>query len=461
MKLKNDGADTSALKELSETIEYDNVDEKWEPKVYVFTSIDLVNSTIFKKECQSWPIIFKGFFDIVKCEFETRKLEAELWKTAGDEILFHEEITDISSLLRYPSDIFLLMSICQNNLWKNWSETSNKLYLKATVWCALVKDENDENQDIGNIITSNYTASFDFFGEDIDQGFRLSKYTSQTKLIVDAKLAYLMNSNENIINTECDYIVKERVKIVGYRKLKGIWDNRIYPIIWYHKEWSSPEKMYLYDEFETNSIVQDLKQNEYATEDLDTINKIIDELGLCDSCERIVETLNNAKSQNKLSKHNNSNLLEIHFATVCIRTDKKEALIVKRAVGRELLPSLWEFGCAKGNKNWSIGRSIKDEYKDDFGIDIDVIVDEKTKENDPIPITTYEIKKNRKFYKGIIFVAKIISEPDKIALDEKKHCEFKWIGESDIDTFDEDITVPNFKLTLRKAFKLFIEDSDD
>lgn len=457
------GLDQEIIKDLNNlgsSLEKEDNEQKWDPKVFIFTSIDLVNSTVYKKEDKQWPTVFKSFFDIVECQFNTNKRDAMIWKYAGDEILFYEEITDINTLITYPSEIFQILNICQEKLFLDRSETKNKLYLKAVVWCALVKDVRDSKAKVVNIITSDNTVSFDFLGEDIDEGFRLSQYTSQTKLVLDTKLAYLLYKNRDIINTKCDYVVQERIKIVGYRRLKGIWDNRIYPIIWYHKEWSSPDKMFLYDEHETSDIVNELKNKKYLSENLSIIEKIVEETGLDETCKQIEETIRAAKPNNKLSKQYANNFIEIHLATVCIRTDTKEALIVKRASKRELLSELWEFGCAKGNKNWTIKDSVTKEYKEDFGIDVELIIDRNAEEDNPIPISTYEISKNRGLYKGIIFVAKIMSDPSKVKINNEKHESYRWIKEDEIDNFNES-AVPDFHHTLKKAFYIFKKEIND
>ncbi|EOC99333.1 hypothetical protein [Caldisalinibacter kiritimatiensis] len=425
-------------------------------KVFIFTSIDLVNSTIFKQNNDKWVDIFSDFYGILKTEFPKEKNNINVWKNIGDEVLFYEEIYEIKDLLRVPSDIFKLMEKCQNIFYQRNSIAKNNLYFKATIWGAAVKSEYDtseKNKDIENVMLGFEENLTDFIGMDIDEGFRLSEYTSQNKLVIDSKIAYLMNKYKDEVYHLCDYVVEDRIRIVGYRKLKGIWNNRLYPIIWYHKNWSNPQSMYLYDEHEMSDIVRELKEKEYKTQPVEKINKIFDEIGCKDKVKAMEDIIKSAKKENKFFPLKDEHLVELHFAVVCIDISTDKALIVKRQ-DRELLDQKWEFGCAKATKIKSIEESVIDEYYNDFNIKISLIKDEDRQQDiQPKPIAVYNIPKSPYLHKGVIFLGVFDGAKYSIKLTEK-HKEHKFLFKDEINQFNED-AVPDFKDTLEKAFSLY------
>ncbi len=455
----------SKLKEASEKffedIQYIKDDEHFK-KVFIFTSIDLVNSTAFKQENENWVKIFSEFYGIVKSEFIKEK--KNVWKSVGDEILFYEEIYDINKLLEAPSHIFKLMEKCERILYDKMPESRKKIFLKAAVWSAVVRQEEDISEGskgIKNVMLEIGENLIDFIGPDIDEGFRLSKYTSQNKLVLDSKIANLMKKYENKVYNLCDYVVEDRLRIVGYKKLKGIWNNRLYPIIWYHKNWSDPESMYLYDEYETVEIVNELKQKKYKTEPITKIAKIFDETGRkgeTDLLEHIVEL---SKQQKKLIPPAHKNLVELHLVAVCIDKNTEKILVVQRN-NRDVLNEFWEFGCAKARRNVTIEESVVDEYKDDFGINITLIKDEnRDKDKQPIPIAVYSISKKPFLYQGIIFVATFDTDESNICIgNNEKHKQYQLLNRTELFELEKDgnnKVVNDFKDTIEKAYKLFDE----
>lgn len=426
-------------------------------KVFIFTSIDLVNSTTFKNEHSDWVKVFTEFYGIVKSEFT--KENKVVWKSIGDELLFYEEIVEMLDLLKYPSSIFRLMEKCERILYEKIPKTRKKLFLKGAMWVSSVKEEEDrleENKDIKNVILNFGDNLPDFIGPDIDEGFRLSKYTSQNKLVIDAKLSNLMYRYKDDIYRHCDYVVEDRLRIVGYRKLKGIWNDRLYPIIWYHKNWDNPESMYLYDEHESTDIVNEIKERLYKVETIKKIEKIFDETNRKNEVELLEKIIKEANKNKKLSLVIEKNLVELHLAAVCIDENTDKILIIER-VERDILNKTWEFGCAKAKRNLTVEESILKEYKEDFGIDISIIKDKKRDmDPQPIPIAIYNINDNPPMHKGILFVATFNEKENPIRINSNKHGTHKLFKLEEIIEFsDQNTTVPDFKDTVEKAYKLY------
>lgn len=78
---------------------------------------------------------------------------------------------------------------------------------------------------------------------------------------------------------------------------------------------------------------------------------------------------------------------------------------------------------------------------------------------EPKPIALYQVNKVDKLQKGVIVVAKIIQNIDKIEEVIKargKHEKYRWISEEEIETFDEP-AINDFKDTLNKVFSMWNE----
>ena len=453
--------DEKELSKLKVSIdEYEKINEnEHSPKVFIFTSIDLVNSTYYKQEDKNWPTVFSEFFGIVETEFKRKNKNIHVWKYVGDEVLFYEEVNSIESLLKSPSETFRNMEISQQRLYETQKECKNKLYLKATLWIASTKHVSDsQNKHINNVLPELSESVIDFIGADIDEGFRISKFSSQNKLVLDSSLAYILYKEKPKVNRLCDYNVEDRIKIVDYKRLKGIWSNRLYPIIWYHKNWSNPTNMFLYDEHENCEIANTLRSSNFSTNNISQLDKILEEVNLKDSKIKTIYDIISECDELHLPDHPAiHNLLELHCVAVCINPSTGQALIAKRSTHKNSNNGLWEFGCAKALKTLPIVESLENEYKKDFNINIEVFVDSgRSDDCQPIPLAVYTINKENKIHKGIIFLAKII-DPTINILTTEKHSEFRWISKSELNNFNEP-TIPDFKDTLEKAFELYEKD---
>lgn len=446
-----------AFKEIEAFKDFSNLintaKDEHQEQVFIFVSVDIVNSTRFKKEYSEWADYFADIFDIIKVEFRKNN-DLRLWKYVGDEVLFFKELTSTEDMLKILSEVSRKMNRCKIIMDENIKITSNNVYLKGAIWIAAVKDFENKDSKLKNIIPRLPESAIDFIGVNIDEGFRIARYTSQGKFILDAKLAYLIYKNKIKVDLLCDYNVSERIKIVSYKKLKGIWGERLYPIIWYHKNWNRRDEMFLYDEYDTNEVVQELKDKQYQTENIAIIEKIVAEVGIIEEIKHI-ERIIKEKEDNV---HNSTthylpyeDTVELHCAVICVNPKNKKALIFKRSDKKERFPNMWEFGCAKAKKTNSLEEQIQKEYKDDFGLNIELIKEN----NNPIPIATYEIEcGSGELHKGIILLAEIKGHAETINLNPSKHIDFKWLDEEEIDSFAED-TVEGLKENCKKAIRIY------
>ena len=65
----------------------------------------------------------------------------------------------------------------------------------------------------------------DFLGPDIDTGFRIGKCTQPGMLVVSVEMAELLSEAPGDVNPMIG-------KIVGWEELKGVWNDKRYPVIW-------------------------------------------------------------------------------------------------------------------------------------------------------------------------------------------------------------------------------------
>ena len=233
--------------------------------------------------------------------------------------------------------------------------------------------------------------------------------------------------------------------------MRGVWDGRRYPIIWFEKDWQRIKESFLYDEHLDSAIVSDIKKNLFEEDNLGLIEKIFLDLGRNEEAEGLHAYLNG------ISPPKDEDLIEIeiprgkyaevHCVAVCFSADGK-ALIAKRPATKKRYPGAYEFGCGQLELGESFADALKKAYHTDFGVDL--IVDEA-----PIPIRSFTIedKAEHRRIPGIIFVASVKNPDDveRLCLKEK-HSDLRWI---DPETFKEDgssVYVPDFKETLQAAW---------
>lgn len=454
------------------------METKQEQEVILFFSFDVVNSSLYKTiNYYNWSTVLIRLFEKIKTSISFEIPNAELWRILGDEEIFIVRINNEDDISSYINKIYSTLISFSNDLKNgtffdqfqntqnfdsNLMRLQNVISLKAASWIAIVTDLSEYSNDscieeFDNIFVkydSNYTI-FDFLGNDIDAGFRISKETCERRLVLSFELAYLLaDTVPNFLN------------IITYKKLKGVWKNRLYPVIWYydpkkHNQVDFKDSFY-YDEHESNTLVEEylLNQSKSSSENTNidhsedvnrVFKKILQDQNLSSKIEKINSTIH--FTDNSIYTHIDKNLLELHCAVVCFNKTTKQIMIAKRSASRSHYPSFWEFGCAKGNLQEDLAESLVKEYKQDFDMDIKPVLDTTRSDSEPIPIALYKMEKGRAKHKGLITLAEILS-PEKVYhfKPTKKHEELKWITEDELSSFSEK-SIPDFISTLELAFK--------
>lgn len=478
--------DDSKLEKLySDAVEKINketiVEKKGSRSVELFFSFDIVNSSLYKDtNYLGWQSVLTTLLTDIQNSVIKEIRGAQLWRVLGDEIIFFVTIKNEEEIYSTIDAVYSILVMANVKL-KNekffdsldkefsakelvWMKNSNILAVQSAAWIAIVLNgENSLFSPYDNVFKkyriSDSQQINEFLGQDIDIGFRIKKETQDRRLVVSAELAKLLSDKTEYLS---------RLNIITYKVLKGVWQNRLYPIIWYHDAaigGCSFEDSFYYDEttysqlskeYFVNREKDDGNLTSYMFLDVyKALEKIIKDQKLGGKLKQIRQVINETETDEKAVENEFENtLLEFHCAAVCCDINSRRILIAKRK-NRKFYSGLWEFGCAKASVDKNLCDSVKQDYKNDFGIDIEIVCDNGREDKEPKPIALYQIEKVDKIQKGVIVAAKVINNVEKV--DEiinarGKHEKYMWISEEEIEKFNEP-AINDFKDTLKKVFE--------
>lgn len=212
------------------------------PELKIFLSVDVINSTEYKNQkpegVQPWLSFFRYFyrdFSVVfkhKCEAlkqdETAKFHGipevtpEIWKTAGDEIVFKATLTHYKQARLLTMAFKAALEEYNKSIHVYIKSDADKLQLKGAAWLA--------GFPVGNArVTIDETKQEDYIGPLVDIGFRISKYAEKDFLVVSVDLSLLL------IRETLDPDFNLVFFFMGKKTLKGVVDHYgrsiDYPII--------------------------------------------------------------------------------------------------------------------------------------------------------------------------------------------------------------------------------------
>ncbi len=484
-----------ALGALEKINDSKNEGKKCSRTVELFFSFDIVNSSAYKDENYfGWPVVLTSLLTEIQRSVAGKIPQAQLWRVLGDEIIFFVTIKNIDEIYAAINSVYstlvnfnlqLRTGRFFENLENNSKETkqftesgciektgidmlrvNNIIAVQAAAWLAIVingdKEEFRPYDNVFKLYNINESQQIhEFLGQDIDTGFRIKKETQDRRLVVSVELA-------KILSDRTQY--SSRLNIVTYKSLKGVWKERLYPIIWYHDSEISGvvfEESFYYDEITSSPLSRAYFENrknkggdlpEYMFSNVHkALNKVIHDQNLEEKMKLICDIINETENDERTMENEfSSKLLEFHCAAVCCDVENKKVLIAKRS-DRKFYPGLWEFGCAKANIEKSLCESIAEDYKNDFGLNVEVICDKKREDMEPVPVALYQVDKADKLQKGVIVVARVIGAADRLGETiklRKKHEAYRWIGETEIDDFAEN-AIHDFKDTLKRVFSMW------
>lgn len=197
--------------------------------ILLFFSFDIVGSTAYKaKNRKNWHTDYIRTFEKLRSLIHRKIKRAVLWKGLGDELLYYVELTDPESIPEYVS---LLYETLQEMNRAEEGDTAEKLCLKSTAWLSIVGDgkgvPEEVDYSVAELFVNNDTGIqvVDFYGSDIDTGFRIAQEAKKSQLILSFDLAQILAQDPDLT---------EKLLIVSFTTLKGVWSGFPYPVIWYY-----------------------------------------------------------------------------------------------------------------------------------------------------------------------------------------------------------------------------------
>lgn len=426
-------------------------------RVYLFISYDLVDATAFKAISKEWPVVISKFYELSIREIQELSPAFLLWKLAGDEVLMYREVTSLEDLAHDVKNLHMALNKVIDQLYNSFDQTRNLLSAKGTVWLAqasYMPPQKMQDALSAAIQGSSRTGSavniriqfpldasrnaVDFLGPDVDVGFRIAQFADKRKLVVSANLA-------NVISTYSprNSIDIATLRIVAFERLKGVWNGRPYPIIWYHDDWGKIGDTFYYDD--VGQIIKHVR--EVGGKDLSELNKVYSDLNRTHEISTIADAIKSApadKSGSVEISENPAKLAEVHCAAVCFREDGR-VLIGRRPSGKRRLKGVFEFGCGQLKPNQSFEECLRESYREDFGVGL--------KRISKLPINTYVIGGDRRI-PGLLFYAELENPQDvESRFLKAKHTEIRWLDPSKLDQIDDSEYVPDFRTTVANALR--------
>lgn len=408
------------LKVTNDNNEYDE-SKDLNTGIYMFVSFDLVNSTLFKsRHMKKWPKFISSFYETVMNQFAVGRFRESsrnvaddemqrtggfhLWKLIGDEVLLYHKVVSKEELYKAILHINdkrtklieeTINRYAELNPKEDKEECQHLFYqyfeVKTTVWigsCAARAEAVSANYP--NLVYDSMTYSnedtdsnsqLDFLGPDIDEGFRLCGYAEKKQMIVSPKLVYLLllafeNDVDNI------NVFNLNFRIVNYVAMKGVWENRLYPIIMFCQcdldkktaldQWKN---MFEYDAFETSVLyvniekygedfLQDSKfsisnlKNIYA--DIVRKDEMVTMLGIFQEQERALKDFEAPYTNRKKPK------FEFHISCLCYDIKQKKYWITNHPNHG------WSFGCTQILQNINYYDYVEQIYLKKYGLQIEI-----------------------------------------------------------------------------------------
>jgi hypothetical protein len=189
--------------------------------------IAVLESLGVSSEDFDWAMVVASFYRSLHGEFSANctKLKEEHsltnfpvnplpWKAVGDELIYQFRVGARKEL--YWITVAFLAAVRLIDKQRGGAE--HGLRIKGSAWVAGFPVRN-------RIIRLPAIDTQDFLGPDIDVGFRIGKCTQPGMLAVSVELAELLSESPSYM----DPIVGQ---IVGWETLKGVWNDKRYPVIW-------------------------------------------------------------------------------------------------------------------------------------------------------------------------------------------------------------------------------------
>lgn len=407
--------------------------------IYIYISFDLTNSTLFKSRHRDlWPEFISSFYESVVKEFglgkniiwtERNSFITEyskaiqktggfhLWKLIGDEVLLYHKVVSKDEL--YDTILFIdskrkvlvhktieaflekksFQAEKRSNGEKKEStkeEEYKRLFrqyfeIKTTVWigsCANNASEVSLNKP--NVIYDSMALvgdelnQIDFLGPDIDEGFRLCKYSEKKQMIVSPKLVYLLLlAYEKAKNHDKLSVINLNFRIVNYAEMSGVWEQRLYPLIMFCQNQDGQsdsldlwKKQFEYDSFETSFLYKNIEeygetffQNErFSIRNLKKIyQNVVRDLemkSMLETLETQEESVKELAEEGMVRKGRTK--FEFHISCLCYDNEEEKLWVTNHKTHG------WSFGCIEIKDNEDVYEAVEKAYEEKYDLNIKI-----------------------------------------------------------------------------------------
>lgn len=184
---------------------------------------------------QDWSKVITDLFsDFNTCFNKFLAIEEERypWKFLGDELIYCFEVKSEKEVYDYTLAFYKTL----RSIDSKYIETK-LIRLKGSAWTAgfPVRNRIIETP-IPKLYMKDATGQYkeflyphnDYIGPEMDIGFRIGKNTYPGFIVISLELAYIL-LNKTITDSPIDEF---RVYNVGWEPLKGVWQDKKYPVLW-------------------------------------------------------------------------------------------------------------------------------------------------------------------------------------------------------------------------------------
>lgn len=430
------------LASIAEVISSFSLETRATQRVFVFTSLDLVNSTAFKARSQNWPGVMDRFYQVASHAFlspkDGQQFDPRVWKYVGDEVLFR---TEVASLLEVAEVVKLSASAVVDTHDRMEStdpderRRSRKLGVKGTCWVAVTNSDSDDGVTARNrIIKTQHVPLPDFLGPDIDTGFRIGKASARRCLVLSVELACLL------LDAGPDVISRTQMRLVGHEVLKGVLDGRPYPIVWYREDWTRFSEEFDYDEFLSSQLLQQARDQAEVRQD--HLQAIVRQVGIDNEVRNLRKALEEAERRPQLDEAT-SGRTETHGVAACVHLESRTVMLRRRVAEAEVAPGKWDFGCVSIIGDGAIREELVRRYKEKFGLSIELVDADRSG-----PLSDFSFPKGDQVVNGLSFGALAADRNVK----EPKGREIRWYPLDEPPPPDSVGDAPLIFSSLRKLF---------
>jgi len=435
--------------------------------VYFFLSLDLVNSTKFKTaQRDRWLPMLGSFYDEavqeVFASFAGPKssslwegafdgVQPTLWKYAGDEVLFYLRLESKRQAVLCVPAAFEALAATRSAVETN---SGGELSVKGTCWSAVVDYVHRANLRVKGAQTaalnvmlmtdlSDGSSVFDFLGPDIDAGFRTTASSVRGVLVVGPDLAWFMSKHG------APKDVLDNLRLVEIKELKGVWNGRYYPIV-YYANWARADSEFEYDDpFRYPLLANALNLSHPQTAKLlDRAITATDRKGVIAGWGPRLGQIRHKQANEDVAVVDPEPRVTIHCAAICFNS-RGQVMLAKRHPGKRILPDTWEYGCAQLRPGDTLKSAVIRDYEEDFCIKVDF-----SKWEEPVPIATYAIGAVPNQVSGIIVVAEC-DGPEEIKVTENRHTEARWFDPTKLPDKTVEKVVPHLESQVGQAVKVW------